>query len=85
MSNSSRFRKQSAEDGVYTSPWERAFSKVLTPFEEFIHRQTTSGLLLMIMAVLALLLANSPFAYLYQQMQHLEILLTHHVKIHLKH
>jgi NhaA family Na+:H+ antiporter len=73
MSNSDKFRKQSREDGVYIAPWERAFNKVLTPFEEFIHRQTTSGLLLMIMAVLALVLANSPLAYLYQQIQHLDI------------
>jgi NhaA family Na+:H+ antiporter len=73
MSNSSRFRTPSREEGVYIAPWERAFNKVLTPFEEFIHRQTTSGLLLMIMAVLALLLANSPLDYLYQQIQHLEI------------
>ena len=73
MSNSDKFRKQSREDGVYIAPWERAFNKVLTPFEEFIHRQTTSGLLLIIMAVLALLLANSPLAYLYQQIQHIDI------------
>ncbi len=73
MSNSDQFKEQSREDGVYMAPWERAFSKVLTPFEEFIHRQTTSGLLLMIMAVLALVLANSPLAYLYQQIQHIDI------------
>jgi NhaA family Na+:H+ antiporter len=60
-------------DGIYTAPWERVFNKVLTPFEEFIHRQTTSGLLLMGTAILALLLANSPFSYLYQQIQHLNI------------
>ncbi len=73
MSNSDKFRRQSQEDGVYVAPWERAFKKVLTPFEEFIHRQTTSGLLLMIMAVLALILANSPLAYIYQQIQHIDI------------
>jgi NhaA family Na+:H+ antiporter len=33
--------------GVYHAPWEKSFDKILTPFEEFIHRQTTSGLLLM--------------------------------------
>jgi NhaA family Na+:H+ antiporter len=54
---------------VYIAPWEQAFKKILTPFEEFIHRQTTSGLLLMIMAVVALILANSPLAYLYEQIQ----------------
>jgi len=33
--------------GVYHAPWEKSFDKILTPFEEFIQRQTTSGLLLM--------------------------------------
>ena len=33
--------------GVFDAPWEKSFDKILTPFEEFIHRQTTSGLLLM--------------------------------------
>ena len=32
--------------GIYHAPWEKSFDKILTPFEEFIHRQTTSGLLL---------------------------------------
>ncbi len=48
------------------APWERVFDKVLTPFEEFIHRQTTSGLLLMVCAVIALFLANGPLAQTYQ-------------------
>ena len=67
-------KPSSADDkGVYHAPWEKAFDKVLTPFEEFIHRQTTSGLLLMTTAIIALLLANGPLAYLYHQIQHLEI------------
>jgi NhaA family Na+:H+ antiporter len=67
--------KQSSADnkGVYHAPWEKAFDRVLTPFEEFIHRQTTGGLLLIATAVIALLLANGPLAYLYHQAQHLEI------------
>ncbi len=53
--------------GVYLAPWEKSFDKILTPFDEFIHRQTTSGLLLMAMAVIALVLANGPLedAYLH--------------------
>ena len=67
--------KQSSppEKGIYHAPWEKAFDRVLTPFEEFIHQQTTSGLLLMATAIMALLLANGPLDYLYQQLQHLEI------------
>jgi len=52
--------------GVFHAPWEKSFDKILTPFEEFIHRQTTSGFLLMCMAVLALVLANGPLASAYE-------------------
>ncbi len=44
---------------VYLAHWEQAFDRVLTPLEDFIHRQTTSGVLLMICAVIALYFANS--------------------------
>jgi len=54
------------ETGVYRAPWEKSFDKILTPFEEFIDRQTTSGFLLMCMAVLALVLANGPLASAYE-------------------
>ncbi|MCW8928745.1 MAG: Na+/H+ antiporter NhaA [Gammaproteobacteria bacterium] len=57
-------------EGVYHAPWEKSFDLILTPFEEFIHRQTTSGLLLMGMAILALVLANGPFASDYQHIIH---------------
>lgn len=50
--------------------WERTFSKVLSPFEEFIHRQTTSGFLLMVSAIVAVILANSALADLYQHFIH---------------
>ena len=56
--------------GIYHAPWEKSFDKILTPFEEFIHRQTTSGLLLMGMAILALVLANGPLAPAYEHVVH---------------
>ncbi len=56
--------------GVYHAPWEKGFDKLLTPFEEFIHRQTTSGLLLMGVAVLALVLANGPLTSAYEHVVH---------------
>lgn len=43
----------------YIAPWENAFARVLTPLDEFIHRQTTSGVLLMLCAIAALVIANS--------------------------
>lgn len=49
----------------YIAPWEKAFERVLSPLEEFIHRQTTSGVLLMLCAVAALYLANSQWREAY--------------------
>ncbi len=56
--------------GVYHAPWEKSFERILTPFEEFIHRQTTSGLLLMATALIALVLANGPLASAYEALSH---------------
>jgi Na+:H+ antiporter, NhaA family len=62
--------KNHKEQGVIYAPWERAFTRILNPFEEFIHRQTTSGLLLMGTAIIALLLANSSLAGAYLHLIH---------------
>ena len=55
------------------SPWEKAFQRIATPFEHFIHAQTTTGLMLVFMTVLALVLANSPFAENYLHFFHVNI------------
>lgn len=52
--------------GVRLAPWERTFTKIVTPFEEFIHRQTTTGLILVVTTIAALIIANSRFAGLYE-------------------
>ncbi len=57
----------------YVAPWERAFDQILTPLEEFIHRQTTSGILLMLSAVIALVIANSPLAETYSHILHTKV------------
>ncbi|MFC1751198.1 Na+/H+ antiporter NhaA [Pseudomonadota bacterium] len=49
---------------------EKAFSKVITPFEEFIHRETTSGFLLMGCTIIALLVVNFGFNEQYQHLLH---------------
>jgi len=59
--------------GIYHAPWEKSFERILTPLEEFIHRQTTSGVLLMICAVIALAVANSPLHEDYEHFLHTEI------------
>ena len=63
-------RRLKSEGQVFSAPWEVHFDRLLTPLEEFIHRQTTSGLLLMACAVVALVLANSPWAEGYQHLIH---------------
>ena len=59
--------------GIYTAPWEKSFERILTPLEQFIHKQTTSGVLLMICAVIALAIANSPAHLGYEKLLHKEI------------
>ncbi len=55
------------------APWEKAFKKIATPFEHFIHAQTTTGLVLMSMTILALLIANSPLYETYLHIIHTKI------------
>jgi Na+:H+ antiporter, NhaA family len=52
----------------YIAHWEKAFDSVLTPLDDFIHRQTTSGILLMICALVALYLANSQWSVAYHHL-----------------
>ncbi len=58
------------------APWEKAFNKVATPFEHFIHAQTTTGMILMFMTVLALVLANTPLTESYAHFFHTKVDLT---------
>ena len=55
------------------APWERAFKKVATPFEHFLHAQTTTGLILMGTTILALIIANSPLYEVYKHIIHTTI------------
>lgn len=55
------------------APWEKAFKKVSTPLENFIHAQTTTGIILIFMTVFALVLANSPLIQEYLNFFHTEI------------
>lgn len=57
------------------APWEKAFKKVYTPLEHFIHAQTTTGIVLMSMTIVALILANSPLTEDYAHFFHTHIAL----------
>jgi NhaA family Na+:H+ antiporter len=58
------------DERVIKAPWEKGFDRILTPFEDFVKRETTSGLILMATALLALVLANSVLASHYQHILH---------------
>lgn len=58
------------------APWERAFEKISTPFEQFLHHQTTTGLVLMFMTVVALILANSPLTEQYAHFFHTSLVVS---------
>ena len=55
------------------APWEKAFKKIATPFEHFLHAQTTTGAILMFMTILALILANTPLAESYFHFFHTKV------------
>lgn len=55
------------------APWEKAFKKVSTPFEEFLHAQTTTGLILIVTTILALVLANTSLYESYSHFFHMNI------------
>lgn len=73
MSNAHPRKHAQNQEGVIYAPWERRFIKVLTPFEEFVNGQTTSGLLLMASAVIALILANTIFYETYAHILHMDV------------
>jgi len=55
------------------APWEKAFKKVATPFEHFLHAQTTTGIVLITTTILALILANTSLYEIYQHIIHTKI------------
>lgn len=67
----SKFRVRKGR--VFEAPLENAFGRLVTPFEEFIHRQSSSGLLLMACAVIALIIANSSWQEGYKHLLHMPV------------
>lgn len=56
-------------DPVYHS-FEKTFKRAVTPIEEFLHQESSSGVLLMICVVAALVIANSPLFSTYDAILH---------------
>jgi NhaA family Na+:H+ antiporter len=61
------------EKRIYYAPWEKAYQAIATPFEEFIHRQTTTGILLITCAIIALVIANTPLYEPYNKLLHMQL------------
>ncbi len=49
---------------------QRSFKQALTPFEDFVHKEASSGLLLMACTIMALFLANSALYPIYDSVLH---------------
>lgn len=60
------------KDRVF-APWERAFDRIISPIEDFAKDQTTSSIFLMLAVVIALFLANSPWAEAYFHFTHTHV------------
>ena len=66
-----------SEEGMIYAPWQRRFSRILTPIEEFISDESASSVLLVAATILALFLANhSAFSQIYQQILQAPLSLT---------
>lgn len=61
-------RKHYTSDDANT--WERTFGKILTPFEKFVESSSGSGVLLLVLTVVAMIIANSPWNSAYQHFIH---------------
>jgi len=63
---------QCGQAGLNT-PFEMFFQQVLTPFEEFIRDESAGGILLMLCAMAALIIANTSLFEAYDQILHTKI------------
>lgn len=58
---------------IFHAQWEKKFDKIVTPFERFVNHQAASGLILMTMALIALVIANSPLIEHYKHLLHTQV------------
>jgi len=65
--------KSDLPEGRFLYPWEKAFARIITPFEEFIQKQTTSGIILLATTIVAIAMANGPFYQVYEHVIHMPV------------
>lgn len=63
-------RKTAPQDSPSYSRFEKSFKQVVSPLEEFLHQESSSGILLMICVAVALVIANSPLFPVYDAVLH---------------
>ena len=61
------------DTGIYYAPWEKTADRILTPFEHFVHKETTSSMILIAATLLALICANSALAHFYHDFTHMNV------------
>jgi len=59
--------------GHHPTPLEAGLERAMSPFQEFIHDQTSASVILLLCTLLALVIANSPLAQDYQQLIHMQL------------
>ena len=65
MTNADSHQHSSSKNFLYG-----IFHRILSPLEEFIHKESSSGIVLMFCTVLAMILANSPWQKAYDDLLH---------------
>ena len=73
MSNHTGQETLQCGQAVLSAPFERFFQQALSPFEEFIRDESASGVLLILCAISALVIANTPLFEAYDKLLHTKI------------
>ena len=63
----------SCAEKIFGSSLEKTFKQAMTPFEEFVHAEASSGLLLMACTIAAMGIANSGLFGIYENILHTKI------------
>ncbi len=58
---------------THQDAWDKGFRRFVEPFEEFVAKETTSSIILMMVTVVALIIANSPLADAYHNILHMQV------------
>lgn len=69
-------KKLKLHNDNYYAPFEKALNRVLTPVEEYLHKESTSGVLLMLATILALVCANTALSEWYGHILHAKVTLS---------